>query len=61
LEDVELKLSHLEAVEFETAPEETPVLQQAMLPVPSCKSTWPSSVTVEKVLIKYSPNWWQGN
>ncbi|XP_073908557.1 uncharacterized protein isoform X5 [Castor canadensis] len=48
LEDVELKLSHLEAVEFETAPEETPVLQQAMLPVPSCKSTWPSSVTVEK-------------
>nr|XP_020009505.1 uncharacterized protein LOC109678308 isoform X2 [Castor canadensis]XP_020009508.1 uncharacterized protein LOC109678314 isoform X2 [Castor canadensis] len=48
LEDVKLKLSRSEAVEFQTAPEETPELHQATMPVPSYESTWPSSVTVEK-------------
>jgi hypothetical protein len=54
LEDVELKLAHSEDVEFETSPKETPKLQQAMMPIPSCGSTWPSPVAIEKVLIKYN-------
>jgi hypothetical protein len=54
LEDVELKLAHSEAVEVKTAPQGTPKLQQAMMPVPSCGSTEPSPVAVEKVLIKYN-------
>ncbi|XP_073908425.1 uncharacterized protein isoform X1 [Castor canadensis] len=58
LEDVELKLSHSEAVEFQTAPEETPELHQATMPIPSCESTWPSSVMVENVLIKYKSQLW---
>jgi hypothetical protein len=58
LEDVKLKLSRSEAVEFQTAPEETPELHQATMPVPSYESTWPSSVTVEKVLIKYKTQLW---
>jgi hypothetical protein len=36
LEDMKLKLPHSEAAEIETAPKETPKLQQAMMPVPSC-------------------------
>jgi hypothetical protein len=54
LEDVDLKLAHSEAVEVETAPKETPKLQKAMMPVPSCRSTWPSPLVVEKMLIKYN-------
>jgi hypothetical protein len=54
LVSVELKLAHSQAVEFETAPKETPNLQQAMMLVPSCRSTWPSSVAVEQMLIKYN-------
>jgi hypothetical protein len=48
------KLAHSGAVKVETAPKETPKLQQAMMPVPSCRPTWPSPVAVEKVLIKYN-------
>jgi hypothetical protein len=54
LEDVELKLAHSEAVELDTVPKETPKLQQAMVPVPSCRSTWPSPMAIEKMLIKYN-------
>jgi hypothetical protein len=54
LEDVEHKLAHSEAVGVETAPKETPKFQKAMMPVPSCGSTWPSPVVVEKMLIKYN-------
>jgi hypothetical protein len=54
LEDVELKLAHSEAVEVETGPKETPKLQQAMMPVPSFRSTWPSPVVIEKMLMKYN-------
>jgi hypothetical protein len=66
LEDVELKLAQSEAVEFETAPKATPKLEQAMVPIPSCESIWPSPVAVEEMLIKYNtqlltlhPIWWQ--